>query len=392
MSNNKDSLINPDRRRLLAGAAVLGASSLVIRASKANTPSNSHLNKPMIINALGGIENPNLTENSSTAGISQAIEISLDGRAFSEARQSGLTAVNLTLGYVAGPAEPFEHSVSEIASWDAKIRQYPDKLLKVLTTADLNTAYEQNKIGIIYGFQNAAMLGDKIERVKLFSDLGMRIIQLTYNRKNQLGYGCMEEQDLGLSDFGRQAVKQLNQHKVIVDLSHSGETTCLDAIKASEQPITISHTGCRALVDLPRNKSDKELRLVAEKGGFVGIYFMPFLSNKPNATADDVVKHIVHAVNVCGSEHVGIGTDGGVSTYDDMDKYRLALKKENAQRVAAGIAAPGEGPDTLPFVLDLRGPQQFYQLADLLKKAKLSTTQIDGILGKNFYNFAQRIW
>ena len=93
---------------------------------------------------------------------------------------------------------------------------------------------------------------------------------------------------------------------------------------------------------------------------------MPFLNN--NATAEDVVRHIVHKVNVCGSKHVGIGTDSGVSTYDDMDKYRLALKKQHTQRVAADIAAPGEAVDTLLVVLDLRGPQQFYQLADLLKK------------------------
>ena len=79
---------------------------------------------------------------------------------------------------------------------------------------------------------------------------------------------------------------------------------------------------------------------------------MPFLRNKPNATAEDLIRHIVHTVNVCGSKHVGIGTNGGVSTYDDMDKYRLALKKEHAQRVAADIAASGEGVDTLLVVLD----------------------------------------
>ena len=387
--NNKSLMgINISRRQCLGGAAALGASALLAKSAQATSNSTQKkLSKPMIINTLGGIENPNLADIPHTPA-----SIKLDQRAFDDARKSGLTAINLTLGYVAGPYEPFEHSVSEIATWDRIIRQYPQDLLKVFNANDLLLAQQQNKVGIMYGFQNCAMLGDKVERVKLFSDLGVRIMQLTYNRQNQLGSGCMEPQDSGLTAFGRDIVKQMNQHKVIIDLSHSGTQTCLDAIATSEQAITISHTGCRALTDLPRNKTDQELRLVAEKGGFVGIYFMPFLSTKPNATADDVVRHIVHAVKVCGSEHVGIGTDGGVTSYDDLDKYKQALKKENAERVAAGIAAKGEGPNTLPFIEDLRGPEQFAKLADLLSKAKLTTRQIDGILGKNFYAFTQRVW
>jgi membrane dipeptidase len=381
--------INISRRRWLGGAAALGASTVLTgplqaKSASASTPSSA---KPMIINTLGGIQNPNMPD---IAGAPNRIK--LDQRAFDDARKSGLTAINLTLGYVAGPSEPFEHSVSEIANWDATIRQHSKDVLKVYNSDDLLLAQQQNKIGIIYGFQNAAMLGDKLKRVKLFSDLGVRIMQLTYNRQNHLGSGCMEPLDSGLTEFGKYAIQHMNQQKVIIDLSHSGTQTCLDAISASEQAIAISHTGCRALTDLPRNKTDQELRLVAEKGGYVGIYFMPFLSTNPNATADDVVRHIVHAVNVCGSEHVGIGTDGNVTSFDDMDKYQQALKKENAVRVAAGIAAAGEGPDTLPFVTDLRGPEQFEKLASLLNKAKLTSKQIDGILGQNFYNFAKNIW
>ena len=106
----------------------------------------------------------------------------------------------------------------------------------------------------------------------------------------------------------------------------------------------------------------------SRKRWFCWDLFYAVLSNKPNAKTEGVIRHIVHTVNVCGSEKVGIGKDGGVSTYDDMDKYRLALKKQHTQRVAADIAASGEAVDTLLVVLDLRGPQQFYQLADLLKK------------------------
>ena len=163
---------------------------------------------------------------------------------------------------------------------------------------------------MILGFQNAAQMGDDAARVDIFADLGVRIIQLTYNQRNQLGDGSIVPEGRGLTDFGRQVVARLNANRVMVDLSHSGRQICLDAARASKQPISINHTGCRALTDLPRNKTDEELRLVAEKGGFVGIYFMPFLNLSGHARAVDVVAHIEHALNVCGEDHVGIGTDG----------------------------------------------------------------------------------
>jgi membrane dipeptidase len=178
----------------------------------------------------------------------------------------------------------------------------------------------------------------------------------------------------------------------MVDLSHSGTQICLDAARASKQPISINHTGCRALTDLPRNKTDEELRLVAEKGGFVGIYFMPFLNLSGHATAADVVTHIEHAVNVCGEDHVGIGTDGGTTPIDDLDAYAEALRKEHEDRVAKGIAAAGERSDTHPFVDDLRGPDQFRKLYRLLAARGHKPARIEKILGRNFVRYARDIW
>ena len=117
----------------------------------------------------------------------------------------------------------------------------------------------------------------------------------------------------GLTPFGHEVIDRLNANRVMVDLSHSGRNTCLEATRASKQPVSINHTGCRALNDLPRNKTDEELRLVASAGGFVGIYFMPFLNPAGHAMAQDVVANLDHAINVCGEDHVGIGTDGTVT-------------------------------------------------------------------------------
>jgi len=187
-------------------------------------------------------------------------------------------------------------------------------------------------------------------------------------------------------------VERLNADRIMVDLSHSGQNTCLEAARASKQPVSINHTGCRALNDLPRNKTDEELRLVASRGGFVGIYFMPFLNPSGHAVAEDVVAHIDHAVNVCGEDHVGIGTDNSVTAIDDLEGYKTALAQEVEARRAAGVSAAGERPDTLPFVIDLRGVNQFRDLADRLQKHGYTTARIEKILGRNFVRFATDVW
>jgi membrane dipeptidase len=202
----------------------------------------------------------------------------------------------------------------------------------------------------------------------------------------------MAPDNRGLTPFGREVIERLNQNRLMVDLSHSGQRTCLEAARASRQPISINHTGCRALTDLPRNKTDEELRLVAEQGGFVGIYFMPFLSPDSVASAEDVVAHIDHAVNVCGEDHVGIGTDGGTTAVDDMAAFRARIREEIAERRAAGIGAAGENPDTLPFVEDLSGPDQFRRLIALLDRRGYSTGRIEKIMGLNFVNYAREVW
>jgi membrane dipeptidase len=419
-----------DRRGFLSlTAAVLGAPGVFVGASgsaraavarvrEARAVSESvpvgQWGDAVIVNALGGLGNPNQRPDKGRQ--SQLVKADLakpaptkmapaaadpatgdddwvhGGRVMREAQTSGLTAVNLTLGYVAGDAEPFEATIRDIAKTDAAIRANPLDLLKVYTAADILRAKAERKIGIIYGFQNAAMVGSDPSRIDIFAGLGVRVIQLTYNPANQLGDGSVAPENRGLTPFGHTVVERLNALRVMVDLSHSGERTCLDAARASIQPISINHTGCRALVDLPRNKTDEELRLVASKGGFVGIYFMPFVSKTGHATAEDVVAHIDHAVNVCGEDVVGIGTDGTVTSIDDLQAFMAVLAKEIEERRNAGISAAGERPDTLPFAADLRGVSQFYSLADRLQKRGYTTGRIEKILGQNFLRYAQDVW
>ena len=348
----------------------------------------------LIVNALGVLDNPNAPQSSASAGklIQTSEDLTIDARALADAHASGLTAVNVTLGYTMGDMPPYEHTIHEIEVWDSIVRNHPSDLAKVRTVADIHQAASTGKIGVIYGFQNAVAIGDDLTRIATFEQLGVRVIQLTYNQANHIGDGSMAPENRGLTPFGRQVVAGLNDSRIMVDLSHSGERTCLDAATVSEQPVSINHTGCRALADLPRNKTDEELRLVASRGGFVGIYFMPFLNTSGHARAADVVEHIDHAINVCGEDHVGIGTDGPVTSIDDLDAYRAKLAEHVALRKEAGVGAQGERRDTFPFVVDLRGVDQFHALIRLLERRGYSSERIEKILGKNFLNYATRIW
>ncbi len=365
-----------NRRHLLA----LGVASLAAPAFGAG---RDPLAGVTVVNALGGLNDPNFPEPSRPV---------LTPRILADARASGTAAVNVTIGYVAGPGDPFEVSVREVAQWDRLIREHPTALAKVLTAGDIARARADGKVGVILGFQNAVQCTPDPARVDVFADLGVRIIQLTYNLPNPLGDGAIAPEGRGLTELGHQVVERLNANRIMVDLSHSGRQICLDAARASKQPISINHTGCRALTDLPRNKTDEELRLVAERGGFVGIYFMPFLNLSGHASAADVVAHIEHALNVCGEDHVGIGTDGGTTPIDDLEKYKDALRKEHEDRKAKGIAAPGERADTMPFVVDLRGPDQFRRLHRLLEARGHKTSRIEKILGGNFVRYAREVW
>jgi membrane dipeptidase len=385
--------LTPARRQVLWGtvtSVLAPVTSAKAQAARRPVPRPA---APLIINALGGLGDPNLGINRPQApGVNALEDLDINARAIRDAHASGVTAINCTLGYVAGPQEPFEATVRAIGQWEAAIRDHPRDLMKVCSAADVLRARAERKIGLIWGFQNAVQLGEKVERVDIFADLGVRVFQLTYNPANPLGDGSMAPGNRGLTPWGHKVIERLNARRCMVDLSHSGQRICLDAARASRQPISINHTGCRALTDLPRNKTDEELRLVAQRGGFVGIYFMPFLRLDGKARAEDVVAHIEHAVNVCGEDHVGIGTDGGVTAIDDLHAYDVALAREHEERVRQGVAAKGESATTYPFVVDLRGPDQFRKLAEMLRKRGHPQARVDKIMGRNFLRYAQEVW
>ncbi len=369
----------------LAGSGIGGAA--LAQGKPTSARGRVDIRRMTIVNSLGDLDDsygprpPELERDSRMMISPGAIQAGL---------ASGLTAVNITLD-----AESFESCTTAIGRYDNFVRNNAATLTKIWTTRDIRDAKARNRIGLIYGVQNTTMLGDKAERVDVFADLGLRIVQLTYNSLNRAGGGSMAPGNPGLTDFGREVVGRLNNRRVVVDLSHSGQRICLDAARFSKQPIAITHTGCKAVADSPRSKTDEELRLVAERGGYVGIYWVMYLARAKGREADidDVVAHIEHAIQVCGEDHVGIGTDYGVAPLNPDRAIQAApWAKMVSERAKAGVAAPGEYPDILPYARGLTGPGQFQALADRLASRGHSIRRIEKILGQNFVRYLGDIW
>lgn len=318
----------------------------------------------------------------------------LNAQDFVDIGKSGLTAVNLTVNSqgVGSYARGFDATVDEIAYWNSQIAAHPDRLLQVRRAADLAEAKRSNRLGLIYGFQDATPFGENLDRLDTFWNLGVRIYQLTYNKRNLVGDGCLEPGNAGLSAFGRKLVEKLNERKALIDLSHAGERTTLEAAAASKAPIAITHTGCAAINANPRNKTDNELKQVAAKGGYVGIYLMPFLRGKGQPMAADLIAHIEHAVEVCGEDHVGIGTDGSVSPVAVTEKFKKDFAQQIENRRKAGISAPGEDPSVYTFLPDLNRADRFARIAELLAARKHSDARIAKILGGNFARLLNDVW
>lgn len=303
------------------------------------------------------------------------------------ARKSGITAVNVT---VSGGG--FVDTVSNIAYWERELAAHPDVFLKVRTVADLDQAKRTSRFGIILGFQDATMLESDLSRVDLFYNLGVRIIQLTYNVRNLVGDGCLEAANGGLSAFGRKVVERMNSLGMLVDVSHVGRQTSLDAVNVSSKPIAATHTGCAALNDVPRNKPDALLKAIADKGGVVGIYLMPFLKTGAQPSGDDLMRHVTHAVNVCGEDHVGIGSDLSTTPLDLTPEFRAKHAGFVRQRRSMGISAPGEDENVFNYVPDFNSPRRMELIADALAKAGHSSSRIEKIIGGNWARVLREVW
>jgi membrane dipeptidase len=307
---------------------------------------------------------------------------------------SGLVATHLTVGAVGSmpTLEAFEKAVRDIASWEREIDLHPGVLSRVRNVGDIDAARGAGTTGIIYGLQDGVLFEDDLNRMTTLHQLGVRIIQPTYNRRNLLGDGCMEPADAGLSRTGVEAIQRMNELGVLVDISHCGRHTAADAIRASSKPVSFTHTGCDALAPHPRHRSDEEIKAVADTGGVTGIFIMPYLARGKQPTAAHVIRHIEHALKVGGEDHVSIGTDGSISPTQVTPEFVANFRETTRKRAELGIAAPYETETGYLFASDLNTPNRFLTLADQLLARGHSEVLVGKIMGGNLHRVFAETW
>lgn len=299
---------------------------------------------------------------------------------FEDMRRSGLAAANCTCSVW----EDFRSTMDNIAQWKRWFREHNDILLPVHCTADIRRARQESKVGIVLGFQNTSAIEDRISYLQLFKDLGVGIMQLTYNTQNLSGSGCYETHDGGLSHFGREVIEEMNRVGILCDLSHVGPRTSEDVIRHSSKPVAFTHCLPAALKDHPRNKSDTLLRLIADRGGFVGVTMYPwFLSRGNESTVDDYVEAIEYVVSLVGDERVGIGTDF-TQGHDQSFLEWLARDKGRGRPVLQ--VGPEVFPEGLRRIGDLPG------LTAAMTRRRWPEQRIRNVMGENWIGFLAEVW
>ena len=309
-----------------------------------------------------------------------------DASRFQALVDSGVTALKSTLG---GANGTFEEAVADIAAAQALIEAHPESFIKVRKHADLERAKAENRLAVIFSFEAASMLADKPERIDVFRKLDVLVMQLSYNHDTPLGHGCLDGETGGLTGLGRQAVARMNELGVALDLSHSNTRTTAEAIALSRKPPLITHAGCRAVFMHPRNKRDEEMKALADRGGVIGIYMLPFLTpENRQPLLSDYMQHMIHALKVCGEDHVGIGTDTAFFTVDSAELKAMA--EEAQTRRKQGVGAPGENRP--PYIPDINTPRKLERVADALLKHGYSARVAEKVLGLNFSRAFKEIW
>jgi membrane dipeptidase len=364
------------RRQMLAAGAAL---PLLPRAARA---APAWYADAIVIDGLSGLSDPYAPES----------QLRLSDRLKDELRQTGTTAVNATIVPVGNGPHVWRELLDNTAAYDNVIAANPDFLVQIRRAADIEAAKAGGRFGLVYGTQDTSMIGRELDRLAILKARGFRIVQLTYNLRNLSGDGALVPENAGLTPLGRETIARIESERLLLDLSHGGATTIAEAIAAATRPMTISHTGCRDLFDHPRNVHDSAMKAVADKGGVVGIYFMPFLARGSKPTGDDLVAHIEHAWKVAGEDHVAIGTDGDQLPIPINEETWRRAREAHEFRSKNGFAAPGEGPDVLTIVMDYNSLDRFQRLADTLAARGAGQAKLEKLFGGNLMRLYREAW
>jgi len=300
---------------------------------------------------------------------------------FRQMRDGGLDAVHVTITY----HETFRETVLVIERWNRWFERLPELIFQGRTAADVALARESGRTAIFFGSQNPSCIEDDIGLVEVLHTLGLRFMQLTYNNQSLLAAGCYEAEDSGLTRMGRAVVREMNRVGLVVDMSHSGERSTLDAIEHSTRPITISHANPASWHAARRNKSDTVLKALAESGGLLGFSVYPHhLKDGSACTLESFCEMIARTADLMGPERLGIGTDLCQDQPDSIVEWMRSGRWTKDVDYGEGSATAPGFPPMPDWFHDNR---DFGQIAEGLARTGLSAAEIEGIMGGNWLRF-----
>ena len=300
-------------------------------------------------------------------------------------RSAGLDAVHVTIVY----HEDFDELQLEIKKWEKLFHENSDLIFLGKNFQDIDKANKENKTAIFFGFQNCSPIEDDINLVEKVHQLGCRFMQLTYNNQSLLATGCYEKVDSGVTNFGREVIREMNRVGLVVDMSHSAEKSTLDAIELSEKPIAITHANPSFWHPAKRNKSSDLLKVLSYSGGMLGLSLYPHhLKDNTNCTLDSFCEMVAKTAEIMDVKKIGIGSDLCLDHPDTVVEWMRNGSWSKSKNYGEGSKNKPGFPKQPDWFLDARG---FSNIEKGLKKVGFSDTETHGILGNNWYNFYKSI-
>ncbi|HEY2891371.1 MAG TPA: membrane dipeptidase [Dongiaceae bacterium] len=292
-----------------------------------------------------------------------------------ELKAGGIDAVHATIVYW----EDARQTLALLADWNRRFRDHADLIRPARSGDDIRAAKKDGRIAIVFGAQNCTPIEQDLGLVEVFRSLGLMIMQLTYNNQSPLGTGCYEATDSGLTRFGREVVREMNRVGMIVDLSHTAETTTLETIAFSKRPVCISHANPIFFHQNVRNKSDKVLKALAESGGMLGFSLYPLHIGGAACTLEAFTGMVARTADLMGVAHIGIGSDTVRGWPDSV------LDWMRSGRWTYSTAKPN-WPDWQSWY---RTPADFGNLTAGLLARGFSSDDVARIMGGNWLEFME---
>ena len=300
-------------------------------------------------------------------------------------REAGLDAVHVTVVY----HEDYDEFLTRISEWNELFKNNSDLIFLGKDIRDIEKAKLENKTAIFFGFQNCSPIEDDINLVEKVHELGCRFMQLTYNNQSLLATGCYENVDSGVTNFGKEVIKEMNRVGIVIDMSHSAEKSTLEAIELSQKPIAITHANPSFWYKAKRNKSDTLLKNLSESGGMLGLsLYAHHLKDSSNCKLESFCEMVAKTADLIGVKNIGIGSDLCLNQPDSVVEGMRNGTWTRAKNYGEGSKDKPGFPKQPDWFIDARG---FNSLETGLKKIGFNLEEVNDILGNNWFNFYKGI-